>query len=136
MKVSKQFAVFCQDYILVKDENGPGDVKQRAVGPVGCFIPRFPTRAEARKFLNETILPDARAEGYQSEYWVGRADSGAVPGIADSPRGPKLPGVGVAQPLTAETNPTAPESAPPIDNATDTGNLGAGPVLLRPQLKP
>ena len=70
---TQQFAVYSQDYKLVLGENGPGDVKQRAIGPVGCFAPRFPSRKKARKFLKEVILPDARSEGYQSEYWVGRA---------------------------------------------------------------
>jgi hypothetical protein len=69
---AKQFAVYCQDYRLVLGENGPGDVKQKAVGPEGRFAPLFPTRAAARKFLKEVILPDARAEGYQSEYRIGR----------------------------------------------------------------
>lgn len=70
--VAKRFAVYFQDYTLVFGENGPGDVKQKAVGPVHRFATLFPSRAAARKFLNEFILPDARAEGYQSEYWIGR----------------------------------------------------------------
>jgi len=68
---TKRFAVYCQDYRLVLGENGPGDVKQRAIGPVKHFAKLHPTRAAARKFLKEVILPDARAEGYQSEYWIG-----------------------------------------------------------------
>jgi hypothetical protein len=40
-----QFAVYCQDYTLVLGENGPGDVKQRAIGPVQRFAPLFPNAA-------------------------------------------------------------------------------------------
>ena len=68
---TEQFAVYSQDYRLLLDENGPGDVKQQATGPVQRFAPLFPSRAAARKFLKEVILPDARAERYQSEYWIG-----------------------------------------------------------------
>lgn len=67
---NKRFAVYSQDYTLVLDENGPGDVKQRAVGPIKRSAPIFTSRRDARKFLRETILPDARAERYQTEYWI------------------------------------------------------------------
>jgi len=67
----KKFAIYSQDYDLVLDENGPGDVKQRARGSVRRIGQLFLTRAEARKFLKKRVLPDARAEGYQTEYWVG-----------------------------------------------------------------
>ncbi len=70
--IAKRFAVYVQDYRLVLGENGPGDVKQQASGPVTRFAPLFPSRAAARKSLKEVILPDARAEGYQTEYWIGR----------------------------------------------------------------
>ena len=63
------FVVCCQDYTLVKDENGPGDVKQRAVGPVYRFLKRFATRAEARRFLAERRRT-IREEGYQCEVWI------------------------------------------------------------------
>ena len=69
----ERFAVYSQDYILVLNENGPSDVKQQAVGPVGCNVQRFPTRRAAQKFLDDVIIPDDRAEGYQTEHWIGRA---------------------------------------------------------------
>lgn len=67
-----RFAVYSQDYILVRNENGPGDVKQKAVGPITHFAATFATRPEAKKFLDTEILPDDRAEGYQIEHWIGR----------------------------------------------------------------
>ena len=70
MTTVRRFAIYSQDYILVRGENGPRDIKQRATGPIGRMAATFASRADAKKFLREVLLPDARAEGYQTVYWI------------------------------------------------------------------